>query len=98
MDFTKIFEAVITLVTLLITAFVIPWLKRKIGAEKLAEVKEWANIAVAAAEQLYSGDGCGAEKQKYVLNFLKDKGITVDPNSLKNIIEAAVYDLPRLIL
>lgn len=93
-DLTTIMEAVITLIIAVVSAFVIPWLKRKISAEKLAEISEWVQIAVTAAEQIYNGPGRGEEKKAYVLKFLTDKGYTVDMAAIENLIEAAVYKLP----
>lgn len=93
-DLTALVQAVIALIAALITAFVIPWLKRKISAEKLAEVSTWVEIAVEAAEQLYEGSGRGAEKKEYVIQFLQQKGYTVDMAAIENMIEAAVYNLP----
>lgn len=93
-DLTTIMEAVITLIIAVVSAFVIPWLKRKISAGKLAEISEWVQIAVTAAEQIYNGPGRGEEKKAYVLKFLTDKGYTVDMAAIENLIEAAVYELP----
>lgn len=76
----------------LITAFVIPWLKNKIGAQNMDEFMRWVQIAVAAAEQLYeSTDGDG--KKAYVVNFLASKGFKVNPEEFDNAIEAAVLKL-----
>lgn len=94
-DLTVIVEAVLTLCIAAVSAFVIPWLKRKVSAEKLAEVSEWVQIAVTAAEQIYNGPGRGAEKKAYVLKFLNDRGYTVDMDAIENLIEAAVYELPE---
>lgn len=93
-DLTTIMEAVITLIIAVVSAFVIPGLKREISAEKLAEISEWVQIAVTAAEQIYNGPGRGEEKKAYVLKFLTDKGYTVDLAAIENLIEAAVYELP----
>lgn len=93
-DLTALVQAVIALIATIISAFVIPWLKRKISAEKLAEVSTWVEIAVEAAEQLYEGSGRGAEKKEYVIQFLQQKGYTVDMTAIENMIEAAVYTLP----
>lgn len=94
-DLTPIANAVIALVAALITAFLIPWIKAKIDAEKLNKVAEWVNIAVQAAEQIYNGSGRGAEKKAYVLEFLRSKGYTLDMESVENLIEAAVFALPK---
>ena len=94
-DLTPIMEAIIALVVAVITAFVIPWLKGKIDADKLEQIKLWVTVAVEAAEQLYNGTGRGEEKKAYVVKFLQEKGFTIDPDSLDKLIEAAVFNLPE---
>lgn len=91
-DITPIIQAVITLAVALITAFVIPWLKKKIGAENMDEFMRWVAIAVAAAEQLYESTD-GEKKKAYVVEFLLSKGFKVDVDELNNAIEAAVLEL-----
>lgn len=96
-DLTPIMEAIIALVVAVITAFVTPWLKGKIDADKLEQIKLWVTVAVEAAEQLYNGTGRGEEKKAYVVKFLQEKGFTIDPDSLDKLIEAAVFNLPEYI-
>ena len=96
-DLTPIMEAIIALVVAVITAFAIPWLKGKIDADKLEQIKLWVTVAVEAAEQLYNGTGRGEEKKAYVVKFLQEKGVTLDPDSLDKLIEAAVFNLPEYI-
>ena len=96
-DLTPIMEAIIALVVAVITAFVIPWLKGKIDADKLEQIKLWVTVAVEAAEQLYNGTGRGEEKKAYVVKFLQEKGFTIDPDSLDKLIEGAVFNLPEYI-
>lgn len=91
-DITPIIQAVLTLAVALITAFVIPWLKNKIGAQNMDEFMRWVQIAVAAAEQLYESTD-GDEKKAYVVNFLASKGFKVDTEELDNAIESAVLEL-----
>lgn len=91
-DITPIIQAVVALAAALITAFVIPWLKNKVGAQNMDLFLAWVDIAVAAAEQLY--DTVDGEKKKaYVVNFLAQKGFKVDIEELDNAIEAAVLKL-----
>ena len=52
-------------------------------------------IAVAAAEQIYTGSGRGEEKKAYVLEWLRSHGVTVDDEKLDAMIEAAVYELSQ---
>lgn len=96
-DLTPIMEAIVALVAAVITAFVIPWLKGKIDADKLEKIKLWVTVAAEAAEQLYEGSGRGEEKKAYVVKFLQEKGFTLDPDSLDKLIEAAVFNLPEYI-
>ena len=92
-DLTPIVNAVIALIASIITTFLIPWIKSKIDAAKLAQIIEWVGIAVRAAEQIYNESGMGEKKKQYVLDFLADKGFTLDPNSINAMIEAAVKNL-----
>lgn len=92
-DLTPIVNAVIALIAAIITTFLIPWIKSKIDAAKLAQIVEWIGIAVRAAEQIYNESGMGEKKKQYVLDFLADKGFTLDPNSINAMIEAAVKNL-----
>lgn len=92
-DITPIVNAVIALIAAVITVFLIPWIKSKVEAEKLSKIMSWVRIAVDAAEQIYKESGMGEKKKQYVLDFLKDKGFTIDPNSIDAMIEAAVLSL-----
>ena len=96
-DLTPIMEAVVALVAAVITAFVIPWLKGKIDADKLEKIKLWVTVAVEAAEHLCVGGGSGEEKKSYVVKFLQERGFTRGPDSLDMLIEAAVFNLPEYI-
>ena len=92
-DLTPIVNAVITLIAAIVTTFLIPWIKSKIDAAKLAQIVEWVGIAVREAEQIYNESGMGEKKKQYVLDFLASKGFTLDPDSINAMIEAAVKDL-----
>ncbi len=92
-DLTQIIVAVLTLVISVITYFLVPYLKTKVSAEQLDTIKFWVNIAVEAAEMIYTGTGRGEEKKKYVLAFLNRKGFTLNMEEIENLIEAAVLEL-----
>ena len=81
-------------VALIITAFVIPWIRSKTTAAQFEKIKMWVTVAVEAAEQLYTGSGRGAEKKAYVVEFLNSKGFKIDAETLDKLIEAAVFNLP----
>ena len=93
-DLTPVINAVIALAAALMSAFVIPWLRRKTTAEDRAEMLKWVEIAVAAAQQLYHQLD-GAKRKAYVLNFLSEKGYTIEGPELDAAIEAAVLRLHR---
>jgi len=90
-NLTPIVEAVIALLAALVSAFVIPWVKRKASAEDLQQLQAWVQIAVAAAEQLYNQTD-GGKKKEYVMEYLQSKGYKID-STLINTIEAEVLKL-----
>ena len=83
-DITPVINAVIALLAAGVSVFLIPWIKSKTTD---------AQRKVAAAEQLYKGQGRGEEKKKYVLEFLASMGFTVDEEAINAAIEAAVNQL-----
>ena len=91
-DITAIIEAVIALVSLLITGFLIPYLRQKLNNEKREKLRSWVNIAVKAAEQLY-GSKTGLQKKEYVVSFLLSKGLVFDIDEVTAMIESEVYKL-----
>lgn len=93
-DLNAIIEAVIMLIAAIFSAVLIPWIRSKTSAAQFEKIKMWVNVAVEAAEQLYSGSGRGAEKKAYVVEFLNGKGFKIDADSLDKLIEAAVFNLP----
>lgn len=96
-DLTVIIEAVAALIAAILSAFVIPWIRSKTTNEQFDKIQMWVEVAVEAAEQLYTGSGRGAEKKAYVVEFLEAKGFTIDADSLDKLIEAAVFNLPSYI-
>lgn len=92
-DITPIIEAVIALAGVVVSCVLIPYIKSKTTTEQQKEINAWVKIAVAAAEQIYVGSGRGEEKKAYVINWLREHGVTVDEAKLDALIEAAVYEL-----
>ncbi len=92
-DITPIAQALIVLISAIISCILIPWIKTKTTEGQRQQLVAWTKIAVAAAEQIFRGTGRGEEKKKYVLSFLEEKGITFDENSINAAVEAAVKQL-----
>lgn len=88
-DITELLKAVVELMAVLITLFVIPWLKRKVGNEKMADFLRWVEIGVLAAEQMYQSFE-GEEKKNYVVGLLKEKGFKFTDAEVSAAIEGAV--------
>ena len=98
MDITHIFEIIILLLAAVVATFVVPLLKQKFGQEKLNKVLTYVEIAVKAADQLFATDE-GKAKKEYVVNYLqeilKQQGLTVDMETLENMIEAQVLQIHK---
>lgn len=94
-DLTPIIESVVALFAAIITAFVVPWIKRKTSQQDRDELLKWVDIAVAAAEQLFDSNK-GPQKKKYVVSFLEERGFfTFSDHEIDRAIEASVLRLHR---
>lgn len=89
----EILQGIIAVVTVVITAFVVPLLKAKLGAEKFDKIREWIKAAVQAADQLYKGEeDAGKQKFIYVKTFLRRLDIKLTDEEIKILIESAVCE------
>ena len=95
-----LFKIVLMLITILgtiLTGIVVPYIKEKIGNEKLAKYEEWALMAVKAAEMLFNEKGMGKTKKEYVVNFLNEmfnkNKVVITEQQIEIILEAAVKEL-----
>ena len=91
-DWTNVLHIVLTALAGAVCALVLPWLKERLGAEKLKALWKWVCLAVQAAEQVF-GSGNGERKKEYALDILNAQGIKADRDTLDVLIEAAVRDL-----
>lgn len=98
----RIFEIILALIPFLgtiITVFIVPFIREKIGSEQLAKYKEWAILAVKAAEMIWTETGHGTEKKDYVVKFLNDmfnsKKIIITEQQIDILIESAVQELNK---
>lgn len=99
MNITEIISAVLTLIAVLVSAFVIPFLKTKLSEAQRKRIIEYVTVAVMAAEKLFpsiDGEKMGKEKLEYVANFLETKGIYFDVDDVSDeirvMIESAVVE------
>lgn len=90
---TKITELMITVIVMLVSAYVIPWLKTKIESDKLEKLKVFCEQAVRSAEQLYSSEEW-KQKKAYVLSLISEQiekmGLGLNEAEVDAIIEGIV--------
>lgn len=98
-DITPIIEAVIALVGIVITSFLIPFIKSKMTTNQFSYLEGIVKTAVYAAEVLFDGDGRGAEKREYVTSYVEkiceQHKITFDVNAVRQMIEKSWLELTQ---
>ena len=67
----NIFYVILSIVSVLITGVLVPLLKQKYGKEKIVNVMEAVDIAVKAAEQIYTKAGQGQLKKTVCFDEVK---------------------------
>ncbi len=96
----QIILSAIPVIGALITCFIIPYIKTNVDAAKLAQYKEWASLAVKAAEMLWQETGQGKDKKSYVVRFLNNlfnaQRTIITEEQLNILIEAAVKEMKEL--
>lgn len=96
----KIFAIVLACVPLLgtiITVYIIPLIKNKIGTEQLDTVAFWVGKAVEAAEVLFNVPKSGEQKKAYVVDFINkmfnSKKTVITEDQIEILLEAAVKEM-----
>ncbi len=88
---------VISILSVIVTYFIVPYIKAGISSEKLEQYQEWAALAVKTAEMLWAETGHGADKKAYAADFLDElfnaKGEVLTKEQINVLIEAAVQEL-----
>ena len=96
----KIFQIILASIPVfgaIITGFIVPFIKEKIGAEKLAKYEYWTSMAVKCAEMIFKEQGMGEAKKEYVVNFLNEmfnkNKVVITSEQIEILVEAAVKEL-----
>lgn len=97
-EITPVISALITLISGILTAFVVPYIKTKVSTEKLEQAITIVETAVLAAEQIYNAAGMGEKKKEYVKKFLEERGFTYDEKEIDVMIESAVFKMKEELL
>lgn len=93
-DLTALVNALIAVAALLITSYLIPWIKSQISEQQQEEMLELVRIGCMAAEQLYN-TGMIADKKAYVIDYLAQKKINVNLVDVEKMIEATVLEINK---
>lgn len=93
-DLTPLVNALIAVVAVVITIYVIPWIKSRTTTAQRENIQEWVKIGCSAAEQLYNS-GQIQNRKAYVLQFLAQKKLKVNTDELDKLIEAAVLEINK---
>lgn len=92
----EIIKVIVMVSALIITKYLVPWIKEKCGAEKLALAEKWAKYAVLKAQQVLWAEK-GQDRKAYVTQFLKEiliaKNIALSDEQVDVLIEAAVKQM-----
>lgn len=89
----QIVLGLITIMGTILTSLIVPYIKNKTSKEQRESAMFWVEIAVKAAEQIFSEPKTGEEKKAYVIGFLEKAGIKITDDELDILIEAAVKEL-----
>ena len=89
-------KLIVMIAVLLVMRYAIPWLRARIGVEKMTEIEKWAEKAVLMAQQVYWNKS-GEERKEIVTEFLREmliaKNISISGEQLEILIEAAVKQM-----
>lgn len=94
MDINEILSIVFALVIVVISRYLIPYLKTRLEKEGQEQLVELIEALVQAAEQIYNGVKQGEQKKGYVVKALAANGVEVT-ESVNAMIESAVYSLDK---
>lgn len=92
----EIINLIVMIAALVVARYIVPWVKEKIGTEKLNTVAEWAKKAVLYAEQVMTA-ATGEEKKEAVTAIIKEivesANISITDEQIDILIESAVKQM-----
>lgn len=93
-----IVKVVIAIASVLITGYLLPWLKSKINASKYEELLTLCEKCVEAAEKIYTPEQW-QNKKEYVFDMVIDKadslGIEISQQEINALIEGFVLEVKK---
>lgn len=92
-----IIKSILAVLSIVLTYYIVPWLKSMYDTTTDEKFKEFVNRAVRAAEQTFKEEKSGPKKKEYVMRcakkWLSDNGLDLPDEALNALIESLVYDL-----
>ena len=92
MDATQVVLALMTLISGVVTTFLVPWLKQRLNAGQRERLAALIRVGVFAAQQLFRSDE-GVRKKTYVIQLLEEQGYRIDSEMIDAQIEAELMEL-----
>ena len=96
-DLTPALQALIMLLSALITSFAVPWLKAKLKAQQWDALVKVTRTAVFAAEQVY-GSGWGRDKLRYAEEYKQGTAPELTEESFGSYLFSAGVPDPDLLI
>lgn len=95
--FVKVILSLFFVISSLVTAWVVPYLKSKIGNEEFDKLITYITVAVRCAEQIYTPEQW-REKKEYVMDYVMDimnkrLKISLTYDELDTIVEGIVNEI-----
>lgn len=92
----EILKIVAMICVLLITRYLIPWIKSEIGTDKIDMATEWIKNAVLFAQQTMWAKS-GTDRKRYVVNFItklcEDNNVPLTEEQIDVILESCVKQM-----
>lgn len=92
----EVIKVIVMVAMLVVVKYLVPWIREKIGADKMAEIEKWTKYAVEMAQQVHWSKE-GQDRKAIVTEFLKEiliaKNIAISAEQLDTLIEAAVKEM-----
>ena len=92
----EIIKLAVMVSIMIITRYLVPWIKERIGNEKMEVVEKWVKYAVEATQQVHWAKS-GEDRKAIVTEFLREmllaKNISISSEQLDILIEAAVKQM-----
>lgn len=92
----EVVNLVVMIAALVVVRYVVPWIRKKLGDDKLNTIAQWAEKAVLYAEQVMTA-ATGEEKKEAVTAIIKEiveaNNISITDEQIDILIESAVKQM-----